>query len=158
MCRSTNNAKEMVTDAHETSKKTLKNTIMEKLAAECKKPSDASDIGSKEDAVAEVQRLRHMFKDITSLQKPASSSKVNENPTKELSKADQQKCVSICEGKSSGDLNLLIDGDTNLNFVNEDDETMLHLACSNDSVCVEILVSMGAKLDLKDDSEKLQCV
>ena len=128
---------------------------MEKLAAECKKPSDASDIGSKEDAVAEVQRLRQMFKDITSLQKPASSSKVNENPTKELSKADQQKCVSICEGKSSGDLNLLIDGDTNLNFVNEDDETMLHLACSNgNSNCVEILVDMGAKLDLKDDFGK----
>ena len=77
---------------------------MEKLAAECTKPSDASDIGSKEDAVAEVQRLRQMFKDITTLQKPVSSSKVNENPTKELSKGDQQKCVAICEGKSGGDL------------------------------------------------------
>ena len=109
---------------------------MEKLAAECTKPSDASDIGSKEDAVAEVQRLRQMFKDITTLQKPVSSSKVNENPTKELSKGDQQKCVAICEGKSSGDLKLLIDGDTNLNFVNEDDETMLHLACSSEAVTV----------------------
>ena len=54
------------------SKQTTKNTIMEKLAAECDKPSDASDIGSKEDAVAEVQRLRQMFKDITTGQKPVS--------------------------------------------------------------------------------------
>lgn len=139
------------------------NIRMDKLQAETTKPKDASDINSKEEAIEEVKRLRKLIKDVTvadignnnSTTTTTTISKVNPNPTKELSKKDLEKGISICEGKSSGDLSMLIDGDTNLNVVNEDDETMLHLACTNGNAkCVEVLINCGANLDLKDDFGK----
>ena len=144
---------------------------MDRLIVETEKPQDASDISTKEEAVEEVKRLRKLLKELSTgdggdgdannsnggatAPTIATASKVNPNPTKELEKKDLAKCISICEGKSSGDLSLLIDGDTNLNVVNEDDETMLHLACTNGKDgCVAILINNGANLDLKDDFGK----
>ena len=68
---------------------------MEKLAAECTKPSDASDIGSKEDAVAEVQRLRQLFKDITTLQNLSVHRKLTKIQQKSYRRGSTEMCSHL---------------------------------------------------------------
>jgi|EP00945_MAST-04E_sp_MAST-4E-sp1_P002317 uncharacterized protein len=127
-----------------------------KFAEEASKPADASDLGSREAAIDEVKRLRQMFKEVSTGSAEAAPAEAK----KPLLPAEKRTPALRFEAAAAGDLAKLakmLVGSTQeeLDAVNEDDETMVHLAAANGKAdCVQALVNAGANLNLTDDFGK----
>ncbi len=127
-----------------------------KLAEEAKKPADASDLENREAAIEEVKRLRKMFKEVTAGRDDDTATETK----KPLLPPEKRTAELRFEAATSGDLAKLakmLVGSTQdeLDAVNEDDETMVHLAAANGKAdCLQALVNAGASLDLTDDFGK----